>query len=54
VNGQEIKTLFACVVKGHQWWSRLAIFIIDDVVGIYDTLRDDPISLGGIVFDWSD
>ena len=30
------------------------IFIIDDVVGIYDTLRDDPISLGGIVFDWSD
>jgi threonine dehydrogenase-like Zn-dependent dehydrogenase len=25
---------------------------IDDAVGIYDTLRDDPLSLGGTVFDW--
>ncbi|MBT3604052.1 MAG: hypothetical protein HN521_13420 [Candidatus Latescibacteria bacterium] len=26
---------------------------IDDAVRIYDTLRDDPMSLGGTVFDWS-
>lgn len=26
---------------------------IDDAVRIYDTLRDDPMSLGGTVFEWS-
>lgn len=26
---------------------------IKDAVKIYDTLRDDPMSLGGTVFDWS-
>lgn len=26
---------------------------IDDAVKIYDTLRDDPMSLGGTVFDWT-
>ena len=26
---------------------------IDDAVRVYDTLRDDPMSLGGTVFDWS-
>lgn len=26
---------------------------IDDAVKMYDTLRDDPMSLGGTVFDWS-
>ena len=25
---------------------------IDAAVAIYDTLRDDPMSLGGTVFDW--
>ncbi|MDA0334682.1 MAG: hypothetical protein O2782_05925 [bacterium] len=27
--------------------------IIDAAVRIYDCLRDDPMSLGGTVFDWS-
>jgi len=26
---------------------------IDDAVRVYDTLRDDPMSLGGTVFDWA-
>lgn len=26
---------------------------IEDAVRVYDTLRDDPMSLGGTVFDWS-
>ena len=25
---------------------------IDEAVRVYDTLRDDPMSLGGTVFDW--
>ena len=25
---------------------------IDDAVRVYDTLRDDPMSLGGTVFNW--
>lgn len=26
---------------------------VDDAVRVYDTLRDDPMSLGGTVFDWA-
>jgi 2-desacetyl-2-hydroxyethyl bacteriochlorophyllide A dehydrogenase len=26
---------------------------IQDAIGVYDTLRDDPMSLGGTVFDWT-